>query len=69
MARPARFGEPATDAIRVRVTPGQRLALEQVARDNQTDLAGVIREAVNTFVADYSEAPVPFRGTEPVSPP
>lgn len=55
MSRPAMFGEPATDAIRVRVTPQQRRDLERVAQENRTDLAGVIRDAVNTYVADYSE--------------
>lgn len=55
MARPAKFGTPATDAIRIRLTPDQRRELEQVARDNQMDLTTVIREAVTTFVADYRE--------------
>jgi hypothetical protein len=58
MSRPALFGEPATDAIRVRVTPQQRRDLERVARENCTDLAGVIRDAVNTYVADYRESGV-----------
>jgi hypothetical protein len=53
MARPAIFGEPASEAIRVRVTPRQRRDLEQVARANHTDVAGVIRDAVNEYVADY----------------
>jgi predicted DNA-binding protein len=61
MARPALFGEPATDAIRIRVTPEQRRALERVASQNQMVIAEVIREAVNTFVADYGDASV-FRG-------
>ena len=58
MARPSLFDTPATQDIHVRVTPEQRRALEQVARENQTHLAAVIREAVNTFVADYQEARV-----------
>lgn len=61
MARPARFGEPATEAIRVRVTREQRRELRRVARENRTDVTGVIRDAVNTYVADYRERPV-FRG-------
>jgi predicted DNA-binding protein len=61
MARPALFGKPATDAIRVRVTREQRRDLEQVARENSTNVAGLIREAVNTFVEDYKDASV-FRG-------
>ena len=61
VGRPAKFGEPATETIRVRVTRQQRCALEQAARENQTDLAGVIRDAVNDYVAQYGEAEV-FRG-------
>jgi hypothetical protein len=55
MARPSRGNEPATAAIRVRVTPNERREIEQVARDNRTDLAGLIREAVDEYVADYRE--------------
>lgn len=58
MPRPALFGEPATAAIRVRVTPEQRRELERVARENRTAVADVIRLAVNTFVSDYREQPV-----------
>lgn len=65
MARPARFGEPATDAIRVRVTPDQRRDLERVAQENRTNMAGVIREAVNTYVADYRDKGSVFRGPKP----
>lgn len=63
MARPSLFGDPATDVIRVRVTPEQRVALERVAEQNHTNIAGVIRDAVNTFVADYGESSV-FRGPQ-----
>lgn len=55
MSRPATFGTPATDAIRVRVTPEQKRELEQVAKENQTNVASVIREAVNIYVADYRD--------------
>ena len=58
MSRPAIFGEPATEAIRVRVTRDQRLALERVALENHTDVAGLIRDAVNTYVADYKDSAV-----------
>ena len=63
MARPSLFGEAATEMIRVRVTRSQRRDLEQVARENRADLSGVIRDAVNTYVADYRERPV-FRSPE-----
>lgn len=57
MARPARFGSAATETIRVRVTPQQKHDLERIARENHTDLSGVIREAVNEYVADFRESP------------
>jgi hypothetical protein len=37
------------------VTPAQRLELRRVASDNRTGVAGLIREAVNEYVADYGE--------------
>lgn len=61
MARPIRFDEAATAAIRIRVTPQQRAALLQVARENNARVADVIRDAVDDYVADYSDANV-FRG-------
>ena len=64
MSRPSRSDTAATDTIRVRVTPAERRDLEQVARQNRTDLSGVIREAVNEYVADYRDDPA-FRGTKP----
>jgi len=63
MSRPARADTAATDTIRVRVTPSERRDLEHVARENHTNLAGVIREAVNEYVADYRDEPT-FRGTK-----
>jgi hypothetical protein len=68
VARPGRrykFDEPASAAIRIRVTSAQRQALERVARDNNMDVTSVIREAVNEWVADYLESPRGvFRGTQ-----
>jgi predicted transcriptional regulator len=65
MARPCQFDEPASGAIRVRVTPEQRRALEQVARENNTDVSGAIRQAVNDYVADYRDAHPVFRSPKP----
>lgn len=62
--RPPVFGEPAEARICIRVTLEQRSALEQVARENATDLSGVIREAVNSFVNDYREDGSVFRHTK-----
>lgn len=58
------FDEPARAAIRIRVTRSQRIELEQVARENNTDVAGAIREAVNCFVSDYRENRPVFRGPQ-----
>lgn len=64
MSRPARAETAATETIRVRVTPAERRDLEQVARLHHTDVSGVIREAVNEYVADAREAEPAFRGTK-----
>jgi hypothetical protein len=67
IGRPRIFGdELVSESITLRVTPEQRRELEQVARDNQTTLAGAIREAVNSFVSDYRDGDAVFRGREDV---
>ena len=55
MGRPPIFDTAACQSVTVRLTPAQRLALERAARDNRTNVAGVVREAVNEFVSDYGE--------------
>lgn len=52
-----RASEPAADVIRLRVTPAQRLELKRVAAENpgMGGMSGVIREAVNEYVADYKD--------------
>lgn len=62
MPRRPQFGEPAENAIRVRVTQSQRHDLEQVAKENRCNMATVIREAVNVYVSDYREGSLVFRG-------
>ena len=47
----------ATVRIEMRVTPAQRLELQRVASDNRTGVAGLLREAVNEYVADYHDRP------------
>jgi hypothetical protein len=64
MGRPRQFDEPATRRIAVRVTPAQQRDLQRVASENQTDVAGVIRQAVNEYVSDYRDARV-FRLPKP----
>jgi hypothetical protein len=58
--RPPLYDVPASERIYVNVTPAQRLELQRVASDNRTGMAGMIRDAVNEYVADYSERK-PFR--------
>jgi hypothetical protein len=58
--RPRLFDVAASERISVNVTPAQRLELRRVASDNRTGVAGIIREAVNEYVADYGERR-PFR--------
>ena len=65
MPRPPRGDEPAVVAISVRVTESQRCDLEQVARDNRSNVSDVIRDAVHSYVADYRDARV-FRSTKPL---
>lgn len=53
--RPPRAGVTAQERIEFLVTAEERSALEKVASENSQTLAGVIRDAVNTFVADYAD--------------
>lgn len=55
--RPPLDADAASSCIHVRVTAAQRLELRRVADENGTGLSGIIREAVNVFVADYRERP------------
>jgi hypothetical protein len=53
--RPPIADVPSTARIELRVTPAQRIELRRVASENQTGVAGMLREAVNEYVADYHE--------------
>jgi hypothetical protein len=52
LGRPPLYDQAATTRIWVRVTPAQRLELRRMASDNQTGVAGLLREAINEVVAD-----------------
>ena len=67
MARPARYGERADHTIRVRVTSAQLRDIQRAAEENDLDVAGLVREAVNEFVSDYRESKV-FRGSKLTAP-
>jgi hypothetical protein len=56
--RPSIYGTRANKRIEFVVTVEQRRELERVSRETGKPLATVIREAVNEFVADYSERKV-----------
>lgn len=56
--RPALFGARANRRIEFVVTDEQRRELEKVAAEQGMPIATVIREAVNEYVADYSEKTV-----------
>lgn len=47
--------EAATANVNLRVTPAQWLELRRVAEENHTDVAGVVREAIDDYVSDYRE--------------
>jgi hypothetical protein len=53
--RPPIADTSATERVSLRVTPAQRLELRRVASENRTGVAGILREAVNEYVADYHE--------------
>jgi hypothetical protein len=55
IGRPPLFDVAASERIYVNVTPAQRLELRRVAGDNGTAVAGIIRDAVNEYVADYGD--------------
>lgn len=61
MARPRFYEERASQYVKVRVTPSQKAALREVASENRANVARVVRDAVNEYVADYRERRV-FRG-------
>jgi len=46
----------ATEKLVVRLTETQRRDLDQMARDTRVKRSRVIREAINSYVADYREA-------------
>lgn len=53
--RPALHGVKADQRVEFTVTAEQRRELDRVAKESGKALATVIREAVNEFVADYSD--------------
>ena len=53
--RPPRAETRSTRRVEFVVTDAEYSALKDVAKSNGARLASVIRDAVNTFVADYGE--------------
>jgi hypothetical protein len=56
--RPPKFGEAADVQLRVQVTPSQRLKLQQAAKLNLTTVSDLVREAVDSYVLDFSDEPM-----------
>lgn len=53
--RPPRAGVRANHIVRIRATPIQKAQLREVAKAEHRPMADVIRDAINEYVADFSE--------------
>lgn len=62
--RPRLDDDAATVWVSFRVTPAQQRDLRRVATANQTDVTGIIREAVNEYVSDFRDLHPVFRRTK-----
>jgi hypothetical protein len=56
--RPPKFGEAADVQLRVQVTPQQRQRLQAAAKLNLTTVSDLVRDAVESYVADFSDDPM-----------
>jgi uncharacterized protein (DUF1778 family) len=63
--RPSLYGTPADTRISLRVTAAQRLVLRRVAAARGTDVAGILREMIDTQVEDRRLFADVFRLTDP----
>lgn len=54
--RPRVDGQPSERRREFRLTPEEDAELQRIARENRLPVATLIREAVNEYVADYSDA-------------
>jgi len=57
------FETAATVRVGLRLTKAQREDLLRVAAVNQTDISGAIRDAVDSYVADFRDDQPVFRRT------
>ena len=64
VGRPLREDAPATLWVGLRVNAEQRGDLRQVAAEMQTDVSGVLREALNEYVAAFRDLHPVFRLTK-----
>lgn len=53
--RPTRGDSRSERVIRFRLTDQEYVAMQQVAAEQRQKLSSVVREAVNEYVADYTE--------------
>jgi predicted HicB family RNase H-like nuclease len=64
--RPARASVPASEIVKVRLTPSERADLDTVAAENGVSRNELFRDAINEYVADYRERLV-FRAPHSVA--
>ena len=67
--RRPRTNARSSNRLWIRITDEERADLEQVARENSCTVTAVMRDAVNTYVADYGERPVFERLSKTNQPP
>lgn len=56
--RKPKFGEAADVQLRVQVTPSQRLRLQAAAKLNLTTVSDLVRDAVDSYILDFSDEPM-----------
>jgi hypothetical protein len=53
-----KYGEAVGVLVRVLVTPQQRRRLHEAAKLNLTTVSDLVRDAVDSYVADFSDEPM-----------
>ena len=53
-----KYGETAGDFVKVRVTAQQHSRLREAAKANLSTVADLLRDAVESYVADFSDDPM-----------
>jgi hypothetical protein len=53
-----KYGEAVTAIVKIKVTPSQRAKLLAAAKANLVTVTDAVRDAINDYVADYSDETV-----------